>query len=320
MPSNTHWLPEIDLRLDAHRKAINLPVEKAMAHIKNMLRPIKRELERWMHFLMNPQAALTRLPSSQRSILFYPEKPNVRSAMFKVCTELGYRMVNKVTSPSDLAIYWEDATRPRSSLPSLTNGVRLMNRGCTDISKQRVGSVFHQVFGYPLDVDPTIHVGPMVDKSDQNAMHDGKIIMGPLPREQVKPDRVYQLLIDTETENGMTTDHRLVFIDGTPVLLYIKHRPVDVRFSNINSQVTLHSDVTLHFSPSELGNLREFTRRIGLEIGEVDVLRSNDGKIYVIDVAKTPFGPPNGLSRAESRRALTLMAHAFSGLVEDVST
>lgn len=46
------------------------------------------------------------------------------------------------------------------------------------------------------------------------------------------------------------------------------------------------------FSAAELAQLLDFGARIGLEYGELDVLRDRDsGRIYVVDVNRTPYGP-----------------------------
>jgi hypothetical protein len=44
--------------------------------------------------------------------------------------------------------------------------------------------------------------------------------------------------------------------------------------------------------------------RIALHYGELGILRNREGgKIYVVDVNKTPFGPPVGIPREEAKAA-----------------
>jgi hypothetical protein len=51
---------------------------------------------------------------------------------------------------------------------------------------------------------------------------------------------------------------------------------------------------------------------MGLDYGEVDVVRdAGDKRIYVLDLNKTPLGPPNGLTPAEFARALALYETSF---------
>jgi hypothetical protein len=49
-----------------------------------------------------------------------------------------------------------------------------------------------------------------------------------------------------------------------------------------------------------------------LDYGELDLLRDRgDGRIYVVDVNSTPWGPPNHISEDQSRIAVARMASAF---------
>jgi hypothetical protein len=55
-----------------------------------------------------------------------------------------------------------------------------------------------------------------------------------------------------------------------------------------------------------------YCRKIGLEYGEIDILRSDeDGKIYIIDVNNTPWWPPNKLSDIDRNIALNMMWNAL---------
>ena len=51
--------------------------------------------------------------------------------------------------------------------------------------------MFEDVFGYALDVDPTTYTGRIVKKLDENATHDGEVVDGPIPADDVAPGFVY---------------------------------------------------------------------------------------------------------------------------------
>ncbi|MCC7203584.1 MAG: hypothetical protein IT441_00760, partial [Phycisphaeraceae bacterium] len=53
----------------------------------------------------------------------------------------------------------------------------------------------------------------------------------------------------------------------------------------------------------------QFARAMKAEFCEFDVLRHSDGRIFIIDVNKTPYGPPAGLP--EAREAVARLARAF---------
>jgi hypothetical protein len=66
-------------------------------------------------------------------------------------------------------------------------------------------------------------------------------------------------------------------------------------------------------SADEISNIGKFARSIGLDYGELDVLRDrDDGRIYIVDANKTPTGPSFRLPSAELRRAVNILAQVFS--------
>jgi hypothetical protein len=69
---------------------------------------------------------------------------------------------------------------------------------------------------------------------------------------------------------------------------------------------------TAHLSEQECQDIIMYCRRIGLEYGEIDILRSDDdGKIYIIDVNNTPWWPPNKLGDVDRNIALNMMWNAW---------
>ena len=92
---------------------------------------------------------------------------------------------------------------------------------------------------------------------------------------------------------------------------YIKYRPKDIRFKNENFCVAV-SDMAANFSQEEIGQIRAFCREMGLDYGELDVLRdTSDGRIYIVDVNNTPTGPPNRISAKDEEMALSRLGTAF---------
>ena len=165
-----------------------------------------------------------------------------------------------------------------ASLPAPT-----LNARCLDISKSTVDRIWREVSGRGLSLDPLTTSGPMVVKSEENATHDGRIITGPIRERQ--PGFVYQRLVDTRVG-----DHfaylRPVILDGRIVLTYHKRHPPDDRFGSHPRTWIAEPDV---FSVEEEKALLDLAARIGLDYGEMDVLRDADGEIYVVDVNKTPW-------------------------------
>jgi hypothetical protein len=237
-------------------------------------------------------------------------------------------------TPFDLCICFEDRTRnvldaadfiARSAQPWLYDerrgewieGVqvrRFVNARCDDISKQRVGRVFEEVFGYQLDVDPTTYTGTMVRKSDLNAAHDGAVLVGPISEVEYARHRescVYSVHVNN-VDGDLVDDLRVLWCDRVSPMLDRKRRPAATRFAP-GAEVVLHEPVADHCSADEVAKLDEFCRAFGLDYGELDCLRDRDsGRLYVVDVNKTPTRPFARLPEAYAVQALTSMAVEFA--------
>ena len=256
-----------------------------------------------------------------KAILFYPEKPREFHALYKMLKFLGYRMTTNPQNGYDLIIkMWlafdGNPIAPKIPEPNCitdkASRIISLNTRCNDVSKNKVNAVFEEVFGYSISVDPCRYKGPCVMKLDWNALHKGRIIECPV----TKPEDgfVYQKLIRNETEDGLVEDMRVpVFFDNTP-FVYLKYRSVGDRFidrKHTNTKATI-AEVRDVLAPSELKNIHLFAAKLGLDYGELDVLRDNeDRKIYIVDANNTPSGPPSPISEEEGKIAVQRLAQAF---------
>jgi hypothetical protein len=255
------------------------------------------------------------------TILFYPEKPLEFHALFKILKYLGYHVTTNPDSGHDLVIkMWlafdGNPFAPRVAEPALKNGKKAqtirLNTDCNDISKNKVNAVFDEVFGYSLAVDPRRHQGPCVMKLNWNALHKGRIIECPV--EHPEEGFVYQKLIHNETGDGFVEDMRVpIFAHITP-FVYLKYRSVDHRFvdrKHTNTKATI-AEVDEVLNEEEVRDIQRFAAKIGLDYGELDVLRDkSDGKIYIVDANNTPSGPPTPISAEECKIAVMRLAQAF---------
>ncbi len=251
-----------------------------------------------------------------KTFLFYPSYPSKRSVLYKLMGILKYNRTNNPRQKFARAIHWETETY-RQEIPLLKDihaRQPVINYHCRDISKRFIDDVHQEIFGYRTMIDPLRFRGLCVRKSNLNALHDGQVVECPVT--SVEPDTVYQILINNECEPGIVEDIRIpVFEDEIP-LAYLKYKPVDNRFGsylkfphlNKNTEIVPPERV---FSDRELELIRKFARRIGLEYGELDILRNrDDGRIYIVDANNTPTGPSH-LDKQTRREVLHIMASAF---------
>ena len=223
-------------------------------------------------------------------IVTRPDLPSPYTAFYKIAHRLGYRLTNDARHAGDLVIAWEDATirREDRALETLAAEQRVLNRDCKDISKRQVAKVFADVFGYSLEVDPQSHAGPMVRKSDTNAPHDGAIVLGPIGGDRT--GQVYQKVVNNITGPDVQDIRLPVFGEFLPFCL-LKRMPLEHRFTNEKGTAAIR-EVSELLSNEEQALILRFCRAIGLDFGELDVLRDvDDGRIYIVDVNNTPYGP-----------------------------
>ncbi len=236
-------------------------------------------------------AALVRNGFRSRYILSLPDLPSSQSALYKIAHRLGYRLTQDSHRHADIAIAWEDCTvrTKAAEVEAVAETRRVLNIRVADIGKQRVDEVFERTFGYSLRVDPENHTGPLLRKSEANAQHDGQILEGPVRPE---PGFAYQRLVQNHV-GGLLEEVRVyVFGHSLPFGL-LQRYPTKHRFTLEAGEASLH-DINELFSSAELEQLRRFCSEMGLDYGAIDVLRdSDDGRIYVVDVNNTPFGPVN---------------------------
>ena len=246
-------------------------------------------------------------------ISFFPKKPRSYYAIWPVCQLADVKIVDD-PAEADLHFYFEDReflTAPRQTPTSKP----AFNTGCFDIRKSVVGRVFKETFGYSLDIDPLMHQGPVVEKSEANGKHDGRIISCPI--EIVKPNCVYQRVIENTFDGAEHVDIRTPIVGGKIPYVFLKRRSRELRFTNENHRVDL-VDTDAMLSPDEQQKIAEFARSMSLDFGGLDVLRNrDDGRIYIVDANKTDMGPPSAMRAPDKLKAMRGLADAFAAMVDD---
>ena len=242
------------------------------------------------------------------TIAFYPDRPRPWYFIWPVAHVAGAKLIDN-TAEADIVFQFDDTTQTANPAPITKPGATLVNFNCDDVSKSRVASAWAKVAGYDLTVDPRTHSGPMVEKSELNAAHDGRIIEGPM---DALPDKTYQRLIDNEIDGGLVEDLRCCIVGGEPILVFRKRRSLARRFLNENAFVLLDQPSNC-YTADEIDVIRGFCSELGLDWGGVDVLRDRStGRIYVVDANKTDMGPPVALKLGYKLRATRQMARAFA--------
>jgi hypothetical protein len=238
------------------------------------------------------------------SALFTPERPLMGYAIWRMCRELGLRIATEPADDCRVALNWEDATV--NAVPPPPPSIRFLNAHCVDISKSTVEAASISVFGYGLALDPRTHAGPFVRKSEENGLHDGAILDGPLEPE---PEHIDQRLLDNVVD-GLAEDLRISIVGGQIPVVIRRRFFLSGRFDKVSSAELVARERVL--GGDEVEQLLAFSRHIGLDYGDLDVIRDRgDGRIYVVDANKTPGGPPIQLGFRFGVRVHRLLAQSF---------
>ncbi len=274
-------------------------------HVEMSDRPVRGRL----HGLMFTAGSMRR----RKKVFCYPQLPRPAYVLHKIILQCGYLIAGDPEEPFDVAIHWElgTYTPADAALARLAEHTNVINIEATDVSKSHVGEVFGKTFGYALAVDPRKHEGACVKKSEENHTHDGEVVFGPIKNPEA--GYAYQRLVDNETEEGLVEDIRVPVFGGKVPFVYVRHKPVDERFDSgrrviIRARIAEAREV---FSEEELERIGRFCSELGLDYGELDVLRDRkDERIYIVDANNTPGGP-SGLTRADRRVAIDRLSRAF---------
>ncbi|MEA2676704.1 MAG: hypothetical protein QOJ81_845 [Chloroflexota bacterium] len=245
-----------------------------------------------------------RLPASAPTLNFFPERPIPRAQLLSMLAMLGVRIGSDRGGPQ---IAWQRGTwlnpADQAQLPDYA-----INRACADVSKSRVDELWTGIAGYSIAVDPLVTSGPLVEKSEENAVHDWHVVNGPL--RQRKAGMVYQRLIDAIVGD--------VYLQSRPVIMR-GHIPLhyEVHFPRQHWRADARMfprDVGEVYSAPEIELILAFASAIGLEYGELDVLRETaTGRLFVIDANPAPVRPHH-ITRDDEATMLPKMADAFADI------
>ena len=267
-----------------------------------------RRFRRWRHASRAIVRHNARLPADAPVLNFYPMRPQPHAPVSVMLRRLGVR-IGLEPRADQPTIAWDGDTwfSPRSARRLPPNAI---NGRCLDISKTVVGDAWKEVSGRSLAVDPRTTSGPIVTKPEDNGRHGGRVIEGPI--ERPRSGWVYQRLVDWR-EDSWVRQTRAVIIGGQIILAYEKWRQYPDRF--FGTVLTLPRKPDKLYSLDEQEQILKFATHIGMDYGELDILRDPaDGEIYVVDANRTP-SRPHELPSDYTEEAFAPMTEAFRAFI-----
>ena len=262
-----------------------------------------------------------RICIQKKKILFLPEPPKPIFVIHKILLFLGYRITDNTSHAVHLGMKWLNAFDGSPFLPDVTvfeklslppHRIPIINMSCRDVSKRQVSVAFEKFFGYSVSIDPLIYKGQCVRKSNWNGLHVGTILECPIAIPE--GDFVYEKLINNEAGNGFVEDIRVPIFKNIIPFVYIKQRTLDDRLVDRKhtAKKVILSEASAYLNKDEINKIFQFCEFLGLDYGEIDVLRNkDDGKIYIVDVNNNPAGPPEPITPVDQSYAIIRLAKAF---------
>ena len=239
-----------------------------------------------------------------------------KSTTYFMLRKAGVEMSNKLNGKYDVGIYWDPRMDINKQTPKLKqNGkkIKLINLFLVDTAKGFVAESFENHFGYGYKVDPTTFKGYCISKHNGNGTKSCFFLKCPIDANDIFKDHSYQQIIDYTDKKDPNTlyELRIPIVGGIIPCVLFKTRNRGLRFTSKNRSIQIVNPLK-YLTEQECHKIITYCRYIGLEMGEIDVLRSHeDGQIYIIDVNNTSWWPPNKLGDVDRNIVLNLMWNAF---------
>ena len=239
-----------------------------------------------------------------------------KSTTYFMLRKAGVEMSNKLNGKYDVGIYWDPRMDINKQTPKLKqNGkkIKLINLFLVDTAKGFVAESFETHFGYGYKVDPTTFNGYCISKHNGNGTKSCFFLKCPIEANDIFKDHSYQQIIDYTDKKDPNTlyELRIPIVGGIIPCVLFKTRNRGLRFTSKNRSIQIVNPLK-YLTEQECQKIITYCRYIGLEMGEIDVLRSHeDGQIYIIDVNNTSWWPPNKLGDVDRNIVLNLMWNAF---------
>jgi len=239
-----------------------------------------------------------------------------KSTMYFMLRKVGVEISNKLIGTYDMGIYWDPQMDLNKQTPKLRqNGkkIRLINLFLVDTAKDFIAKAFEKHFGYGYHIDPTKYNGYCLSKHNGNGTKSCFFLKCPINATDIFKDHSYQKIIDytDKQDPDILYELRVPIIGGIIPFVLFKTRNRGLRFTSKNRSIQIVSPLK-YLTEQECHKIITFCRYIGLELGEIDILRSHeDGKIYIIDVNNTSWWPPNKLGDVDRNIVLNLLWNSF---------
>ena len=296
-----------------------------MEKIKNMLRldnPDVYELDNPREvvdfsYFGDEESYLQKKNLTPLKFYIYGNYPHFEKATaYFMLRKAGANFINNFERNADIGWFWDSQIKldkKTDKMFDFTKELRFINYFLKDTSKDFVAKSMEEHFGYTFKINPKTFNGYCIAKHNGNGTKSCFFLKCPINADEVFYDHCYQKIINYSSKSDPSTLYEIrvpIFKNIIP-FVFFKKRNKGLRFTSKNRSMEI-VPAKAHLSEQECQDIIMYCRKIGLEYGEIDILRSDeDGKIYIIDVNNTPWWPPNKLSDVDRNIALNMMWNAL---------
>jgi len=251
-------------------------------------------------------------------IYIYGNYPHFEKATaYFMLKKAGVQFSNQFQSNYfDIGWFWDariSVDKNTKNCRERSKELRFINLFLIETSKEYVAKSMEAHFGYTFKINPRTFNGYCIAKHNGNGTKSCFFLKCPIDADEVFADHCYQKIINFSSKTDKSTLYEIrvpVFRNIIP-FTFFKTRNRGLRFTSKNRSMEITPALT-HLSADELQDIITYCRKIGLEYGELDILRDDeDGKIYIIDVNNTAWWPPNKLGDIDRNIALNMMWNGF---------
>ena len=239
-----------------------------------------------------------------------------KSAVYFMFRKAGVTVNRRLNEVCDVGLLWDpriDIDKQTPKLKQNSKKVKMINLFLKDTSKDYIAIEFEKHFGYSYRIDPLVYDGYCMGKHNGNGTKSCFFLKCPINANEIFKDHSYQKIIDYTDKNdsNILYELRVPIVGGIIPCVLFKTRNRGLRFTSKNRSIQIVKP-TEYLTENECNKIITFCSSIGLEFGEIDILRSNEtGKIYIIDVNNTSWWPPNKLGDIDRNIVLNLMWNSF---------
>lgn len=216
----------------------------------------------------------------------------------------------------DLGWFWDSritVDKQAQKCREFSSKLKFINLYLVDTSKDYVAKTMEENFGYTFKIDPKTFDGYCIAKHNGNGTKSCFFLKCPINADEIFHDHCYQKIINftSDTDKNILNEIRVPVFKNIIPFIFFKTRNKGLRFTSKNKSMNIVNPLQ-HLTAEECDKILSYCKNIGLEYGELDILRcENTKQIYIIDVNNTAWWPPNKLGDADRNIALNLMWNAF---------